>query len=159
MSGIIFCICSTLFISIPSTVSKRCRKEHKKMQVKKRVRAKSEPMMNLVSRYRVRNPTVLASIESENPENTKSESQKVPLISFNVQLTSTEKPVTLANSANFSEWNNDDKWSSQVQTSGEMSKSCTVRPVPNKLVIDIDLDADTAAESDLSLSFLNRVND
>ena len=37
-----------------------------------------------------------------------------------------------------------------------------MRPVSNKLVIDIDMDSDTAAESDLSLksrSFLNRVND
>ena len=36
------------------------------------------------------------------------------------------------------------------------------RPVSNKLVIDIDMDSDTATESDLSLksrSFLNRVND
>ena len=35
MSGTIFCVCSTVAISAPSTVSKRCRKEHKKMQVKK----------------------------------------------------------------------------------------------------------------------------
>ena len=29
------CVCSTSDISVPSTASKRCRKEHKKMQVKK----------------------------------------------------------------------------------------------------------------------------
>ena len=43
-----------------------------------------------------------------------------------------------------------------------MSGISTGRPVSNKLVIDIDMDSDTAAESDLSLksrSFLNRVND
>ena len=34
---------------------------------KKRVAAKSKPMMNLVSRHRVRDPNVLASIASENP--------------------------------------------------------------------------------------------
>ena len=37
-----------------------------------------------------------------------------------------------------------------------------MRPVSNKLVIYIDMDSDTAAESDLSLksrSFLNRLND
>ena len=35
MNGIIFCVCSTSAISVPSTVLKRCRKEHKKMQVEK----------------------------------------------------------------------------------------------------------------------------
>ena len=67
----------------------------------------------------------------------------------------------LASSSNSSEWNNDEKWSSQVRKSGEMSKTSTERPVSNKLVIDIDMDSDTATESNLSLrsrSFLNRVN-
>ena len=32
---IIFCVCSTSAISAPSTASKRCRQEHKKIQVKK----------------------------------------------------------------------------------------------------------------------------
>ena len=36
MNGIIFCVCSTSGIPVPLTVSNRCRKEHKKMQVKKR---------------------------------------------------------------------------------------------------------------------------
>ena len=40
-----------------------------------RVTAKSKPMTNLVSRCRVRDPTVLASTASENPENTRHESQ------------------------------------------------------------------------------------
>ena len=57
----------------------------------------------------------------------------------------------LASSSNSSEWNNDDKWSSQVRKSGEMSGTSTGRPVSNKLVIDIDMDSDTAAESDLCL--------
>ena len=35
MSGTIFCVCSTLAISVPPIVLKRCRKERKKMQVKK----------------------------------------------------------------------------------------------------------------------------
>ena len=46
-----------------------------------RVTAKSEPMMNLVSRYSVRDPNVLASTASESPGKTKSESQNVPLSS------------------------------------------------------------------------------
>ena len=68
----------------------------------------------------------------------------------------------LASSSNSSEWSNDDKWSSQVRKSGEVSGTRTERPVSNELVIDIDMDSATAAISDLSLksrSFLNRVND
>ena len=67
-----------------------------------------------------------------------------------------------ASSSNYSEWNIDDKWSSQVWKSGEMSNTSTVRPVHDKFVIDDDMDSDTAAESNLSLrsrSFLNKVND
>ena len=94
---------------------------------------------------------------------TKSESQKVPLSSLkNVQQTSTGRPVLGARSSNYSEWNIDDKWSSPVWKSGDMLGTSTVKPVSNKLVVDIDMDSDTAAESDLSLksrSFLNRVND
>ena len=156
MSGTILCVCSTLAISAPSTALKRCRKERKKI-----VTAKSKPIMNLVSRCSVRDPNVLASTASESPVKTRYESQ-IPLSSWNVQQTGTVRPVMLASSSNSSEWNNDDKWSSQMRKSGEMSGTSTVRPVSNKLVIDIDMDSDTAAESDFSLksrSFLDRVND
>ena len=67
-----------------------------------------------------------------------------------------------ASSPNYSEWNIDDKWSSQVWKSGEMSNTSTVRPVYDKFVIDDDVDSDTATESNLSLrsrSFLNRAKD
>ena len=111
------------------------------MQVKKRVTAKSKPMTNLVSRCRVRDPTVLASTASENPGDTKSESENVPLSSLNVQQTGTGRPVLLASSSNSSERNTDDKWFSQVRKSGEMSGTSTGRPVSNKLVIDIDMDS------------------
>ena len=77
-----------------------------------------------------------------------------------------------ASSSDYSEWNIDDKWSSQEWKSGEMFESRTGRPVggqpagsftqhTNSFVIDDD-DMDTATESDLSLksrSFLHRVND
>ena len=114
-----------------------------------RVTAKSKPMMNLVSRCHVKDPNVLASTASESPEKTKSESENVPLGSLNEQ-------------SNCSEWNIDDKWSSQVWKSGEMSNTSSVRPVNDKFVIDDDVRSDTATESNLSLrqrSFLNRVND
>ena len=67
-----------------------------------------------------------------------------------------------ARSSDYSEWDIDEKWSSQEWKSGEMLGSSTGRPVDDKFVIDDDMDSDTATESNLSLrsrSFLNRVND
>ena len=67
-----------------------------------------------------------------------------------------------ASSSNYSEWNIDDKWSSQEWKSGDMLGARTVRPVNDKFVIDDDTDSDTVAESNLSprsRPFLNRVND
>ena len=127
-----------------------------------RVTAKSKPMMNLISRYSVRDPNVLASTAPESPGKTKSESQNVPLNSLNVQQTSTGRPVLGASSSNYSEWNIDDKWSYQELKSGEMLGARTGRPVDDKFVIDDDMDSDTATEWNLSVrsrSFLNRVND
>ena len=86
-------------------MSKRTQKD----SGEERVTAKSKPMTNLVSRCRVRDPTVLASTASENLVNTKSENQNVPLSSLNVQQTGTGRPVMLASSSNCSELNNDDK--------------------------------------------------
>ena len=99
----------------------------------------------------MKDPSVLNSTASESPENTKSGSQKVPLSSFNVQQTGTGRPVMGECSSSYSEWNIDDKWSSQLRKSVEMSGTSTLRPVSNKLVVDIDMDSDTATESDLSL--------
>ena len=112
----------SLFSSISSV--KAMPKRTQEDASEERVTAKSKPMTNLVSRCRVRDPTVLASTASENPGDTKSESQKVPLSSFNVQQT---RSVLLASSSNSSEWNNDDKWSSQVRKSGEMLAARTVK--------------------------------
>ena len=131
-------------------------------QAKKESRQNQKPMMNLVSRYSVRDPNVLASIASESPGKTKSESQNVPLGSLNEQQTRTGRLGMGAGSSNYSAWNIDDKWSSQEWKSGEMLGARTERPVDDKFVIDDDVDSDTATESNLSLrsrSFLNRVND
>ena len=74
-------------------------------------------------------------------------------------------------SSNYSEWNIDDKWSSQEWKSDEILEARTFRPVggqqftqeADKFVFDDDdMDSDTATESNLSLksrSFLHRVND
>ena len=76
-----------------------------------------------------------------------------------------------ASSSDYSEWNIDEKWSSQEWKSGQMLEARTRRPVggqqftqdTDKFVIDDDdMDSDTATESNLSLksrSFLHRVND
>ena len=93
-----------------------------------RVTAKSKPMMNLVSRCSVRNPNVLASTASESPRKTRYESQ-LPLSSWNEQQPRTERPVMGACSSNYSEWNTDEKWSSQEWKSDEMLESTTRRPV------------------------------
>ena len=133
--------------------------------------SKIKRMMNLVSRYSAREPDVLASTASGSPEKTKSESQEVPLGSWNELQPRTRRPVMGAGSSDYSEWNIDDKWSSQEWKSGEMLGARTRRPVggqestqeTDKFVIDDDdMDSDTATESNLPLksrSFLNRVND
>ena len=162
MNGITFCVCSTSAISVPSNGLEAMSKRTQEDAGEERVTAKSKPMMNLVSRYSVRDPNVLASTASESPEKTKSESQKVPLSSRNEQQTRTGRLVRGASSSDYSEWNIDDKWSSQVWKSGEMLGTSTERPVDDKFVIDDDMDSDTATESNFSLrsrSFLNRVND
>ena len=79
-----------------------------------------------------------------------------------------------ASSSNYSEWNIDNKWSSQEWKSGEMLGARTGRPVNEQppglftqhterfIVDDDNVDSDTVAESDMSLkssSFLHRVND
>ena len=139
-----------------------------------RVTAKSKPMMNLVSRYSARDPKVLASTASESAGKTKSESQ-VPLSSWNEQQPRTERLVMGASSSDCSEWNIDEKWSSQERKSGEMSEVRTGRLVNEQppglfaehtdrfiVVDDDDVDSNTVAESDMSFkfrSFLHRVND
>ena len=63
----------------------KCKAMSKRTQEdasEERVTAKSMPMTNLVSRCRVRDQTVLASTASENPGDTKSESQDAPLSSL-----------------------------------------------------------------------------
>ena len=126
-----------------------------------RVTAKSKPMMNLVSRCSVRDPNVLASTASESPGKTRDETQ-IPLSSWNEQHQRTGRLVMGARSSDYSEWNNDEKWSSQEWKSDEMFEARTERPADDKFVIDDDMDSDTVTESNLSprsRSFLNRVND
>ena len=79
-----------------------------------------------------------------------------------------------ASSSDYSKWNIDDKWSSQVWKSGEVLEVRTGRPLNEQpaglftqhtdrfVIDDDDMDSNTITESDLSLksrSFLHRVND
>ena len=139
------------------------------------VTAKSKPMMNLVSRCSVRDPNVLASTAaSESPGNTRYESQNVLLSSWTEQHLRTGRPVKDAYSSSYSEWNVDEKWSSQEWKSDEVMEVRTGRlgneqppglfaeHTDRFIVDDEDVDSNTVTESDLSLksrSFLHRVND
>ena len=119
VSGIIFCVCLTLAISVPPIVLEVMSKRTQKDSGEERVTAKSKPMMNLVSRCSVRDPYVLTSTASESPMKTRYESL-LPLSAWNEQQPTTGRPVMGASSSDYSEWNIDEKWSSQEWTSDEM---------------------------------------
>ena len=160
MNEIISCVCLTLAISVPSIVLERFRKEHKKMQVKKELQAKIKAYDEFgltIQREGIRTCLPRLHRTARGAPNLKS--QNVPLRSLNVEQTRTGRPVMGA-SSNYSEWNIDDKWSSQEWKSGEMLRARKVRPVDDKFVIDDDMDSDTVTESNFSLrsrSLLNRV--
>ena len=116
---------------------------------------------------------MLASTASESPGKTRYESQ-LPLSSWNEQHLRTVRFVKDACSSNYSEWNADKNWSSQVWKSDELMEVRTGRLVNEQppglftqhtdrfIVDDDDMDSNTVAESVLSLksrSFLHRVND
>ena len=150
-------------------MSKRTQKD----SGEERVTAKSKPMMNLVSRCSERTPDVLASTASKSQRKTRHESH-LPLSSWNEQQPRTVRLVLDAYSPNYSEWNAEEKWSSQEWKSDEVVEVRTERLVNEQppglfaehtdrfIVDDDDMDSDTVAESDMSLlsrSFLHRVND
>ena len=102
-------------------MSKRTQEE----SGEERVTAKSKPMMSLCS---VRNPNVLASTASVSPGKTRCESQ-IPLSSWTEQHLRTVRLVMGACSSSHSEWNADEKWSSQEWKSDEVMEVRTVRLV------------------------------
>ena len=104
---------------------------------------------------------------------TRYESQ-LPLSSWTEQHLRKERPVKDAYSSSYSEWNADEKWSSQEWKSDEVMEVTTGRLVNEQpagvfaqhtdrfIVDDDDMDSNTVAESDFSLkfrSFLHRLND
>ena len=165
--------CSTSAISV-SIILKRCREERKKMQVKKRVAAKSMPMTNLVSRCRVRDPTVLASAASENP--VRHQIWKSECSSELVKCAANKQGET-CDAGSFIKLLRMEQWrqvSSQEWKSNEVLEARTERLASEQparsftqhtdrfVIDDDDMDSNTATESNFSLrsrSFLNRVND
>ena len=148
-------------------------KRTQKISGEERVTAKSKPMMNLVSRCSERTPGVLASTASGSPEKTRHESQ-LPLSSWTEQHPRTVRLNKDAYSSSYSEWNADEKRSSQEWKSDEVMEVRTERPANEQppglfaqhtdrlIVDDDDMDSNTIAEPDMSLksrSFLHRVND
>ena len=89
-----------------------------------RVTAKSRPMMSLIARA----PSALSSTASESLGETRHDSQ-LPLSSWNEQRLRTERLVEDACSSRYSEWNADEKWSSQEWKSDEVMEVRTVRLV------------------------------
>ena len=71
---------------------------------------------------------MLASAASKSPGKTRYESQ-LPLSSWTEQHLRTGRLVKDAYSSSYSEWNIDEKWSSQEWKSDEMLDARTVRPV------------------------------
>ena len=99
---------------------------------------------------------------------------QIPLSLLNVQHLRSVRLVKDAYSSSYSEWNADDKWSSQEWKSDEVMEVRTVRLVneqplslftqhTDRFIVENDnMDSDTDAESEMSLksrSFFHRVND
>ena len=164
MNGIIFCVCSTLATPVPPIVMKWCRKEHKKMQVKKESQQNQSRWWIWSRDTSARVPNVLHRKARENQIWKSSTSELVEWAATKNRgwalAHQTTQNGTLMTSGNSEEWK-----------SGEMLGARTVRPVvgqqstldTDKVVIDNDdMDSDTATESNLSLksrSLLHRVND
>ena len=128
MNGVIFLCLFNIghfsSINCSEVMSKRTQKD----SGEERVTAKSKPMMNLVSRCSERTPDVPASIASESLGKTRYESQ-IPLSSWAEQHLTTVRLVKDAYSSSYSEWNVDEKWSSQEWKSDEVMEVRTGRPV------------------------------
>ena len=144
-------------------MSKRTQKD----SGEERVTAKSQPMMNLVTRCSERTPVALSSIASESPAKTRHESQ-FSLSSQIEQHHRTGRHVVCAHSSSYSEWNIDETWSSQEWKSDELMNDRKGRPAvcsqhADRFIIEDDESNSYAeAESELSLgsrSFLRMVSD
>ena len=101
-------------------------------------------------------------LHQKTPGKTRHES-RTPLSSWTEQHVRTERLVLDSYSSSYSEWNIDEKWSSQEWKSDEVMEVRTVRLVNEQppglfaehtdrfIVDDDDVDSNTVAESDMSL--------
>ena len=163
MNEIIFCAFFNISHFSSTDCSEVTSKRTQEDAGERRVTAKSKPMMNLVSRCSVRDLNVFACTAPQSLGKTKSESQ-IPLSSWNEQQPITVRPVMGARSSNYSEWNIDEKWSSQEwkRLVSEQPAGSFTQHTDRFVIDDDDMDCNTITESNLArkpLSFLNRVND
>ena len=138
---LIFCVCSTLAISVPQFVLKQWQKRTQKESGEERVTAKSRPMMSLIARA----PSTLSSSASESPGKRSYESQS-PLSMQAEKYDRTVKPVVgrdrshasghhhrrfvgSSYSARSSGWDDDKAWSSQEWKADELMDAITGTPV------------------------------
>ena len=127
MNGIIFCVCSTLAISVLQIVLKWCRKERKKNQVKKELQ-QSRSRWWIWSRDAAKYSWCATFYGIRKCGENRHESQ-FPLSSRTEQHHRTGRPVKDAYSSSYSEWNVDKTWSSQEWKSDELMEVRTGRVV------------------------------
>ena len=153
MNGIIFCVCSTSAISVPLTVFKRWRKRHSKI--------KADDEFGIEMPCKGSERACLDCIWKPGENQIWKSASTSELVNC-----AANRYGEIRYSCLLIKLLRMEHWRQVVFSSAEIwwnvENTSTVRPVSNKLVIDDDMDSDTAAESNPSLksrSFLNRVND
>ena len=147
MNGIILCVYLTLVISVPPIVLKWCGKEHKKIQMKNGSQ-QNQSRWRSWSRDAAKG---LLTCWYPLHQKVRWNQMRKSITSELVHWAASKNGETNkdAYSSDYSEWNIDEKWSSQVWKPGEMLETSTGRPVDDKFVIDNDMDSDTVTESKL----------
>ena len=108
-NGIIFCVCSTLAISVPQFVLKCCQKRTQKDSGEERVTAKSRPMMSLIARA----PSTLSSWSGKAEEYDGTVKPVVGRDTSHASGHHHKRSVESSYSARYSGWDDDKAWSSQ----------------------------------------------
>ena len=163
MNGIILCFCSTSAISVPPIVLKRCRKEHKKMQVKKESQQNQSRwwLWSHDTAWGIRTCVPRLHRKARGKPN-----QKVRTYLWVRLMCSKQARGDPCWALAHQTTQNGTLTTSGLLKCGNLMKcweQVPGRPVDDKFfVIDDDMDSDTVTESNLSLrswSFLNMVND
>ena len=155
-SGIIFCVCSTLAISVLPLVLKWCQKEHKKNQVKKESQQNQSWWWICFTIPREGSERACLDCIGKPGENQIWKSERTSGL---VKCAANKNGETRIGRQLIKLFRME-HWRQVVFSSVEIWWN--VEPVFDKFVLEDDMDSDTATESNLSLrsrSFLNRVND